>query len=68
MYYSTEQIEDAKPVGTDAEQAEASRLGITVEKLIALKTYAARLHKKYPHKGKSWLQRKVCEHFKIKLT
>lgn len=38
------------------------------EKLEAIKNYAVRLRKKHPHMKPLRLQRKVAEHFKIKLT
>ncbi|SFW16111.1 hypothetical protein [Chitinophaga sancti] len=49
------------------EQA-AARLGMSFEKFKEIQSYTMQMRKKYPHMKPERIQRKVCEHFKIKLT
>ena len=51
-----------------SEMKEAEKLGVSVEKLRAMKAYAQKLHRKHPKMKMDRLQRKVADHFKIKFT
>ena len=60
---------------TEAEQLKkaelylsAKKIGVTVERLLEMRSYTAKLKKQFPHMKESRIQRKVAEYFKIKLT
>ncbi|MVT11371.1 hypothetical protein [Chitinophaga tropicalis] len=57
---------EAQPTITD--QAAAERLGMNIERFKEIQCYTLELRKKYPHMKPTRIQRKVTEHFKIKLT
>lgn len=57
---------EKKPVVTD-EQA-AATLGLSMEKFKEIQAYTIQLRKKYPQMKPARIQRKVCEHFKIRLV
>lgn len=52
----------------NAENLEAEKLGLTAERLQEIKEYTAALKAIFPHFKPDRLQRKVAQHFKIKLV
>lgn len=46
----------------------AKKIGVTPDKLAAMRKYSAELKRKFPHMKTNRIQRKVAEQFKIKLT
>jgi hypothetical protein len=49
-------------------ESTSKKLGITPEKLKAIRDYTVRLRKKFPHMKPDRLKRKVAEYFKVKLV
>lgn len=66
-----EEVEGLTPAEA-AKKAElymsAKSIGVTVEKLIEMRQYAAKLRKKFPHMKEDRIKKKVAEYFKIKLV
>lgn len=62
-------VEDFKEVEEKAElYIAAKKIGVSVERLLQMREYAAKLKKQFPHMKENRIQRKVAEYFKIKLT
>ncbi|WPV66290.1 hypothetical protein [Chitinophaga sp. LS1] len=64
-------IQKISPIGEKsgiAYEQVAARLGLPVEKFKEIQAYTMKLRKKYPHMKPDRIKRKVCEHFKIRLT
>lgn len=57
-----------QPNGPSDELRTAANLGVSLDRLKEIKQYTAYLHRKHPQMKPSRLQRKVAEHFKIKLV
>jgi hypothetical protein len=59
---------DAAAEEREKHKGEADKLGITPEKLLAMKNYAKQLMRSDPRMKTPTVRRKVCQKFKIKLT
>lgn len=46
----------------------AKKIGLSVERLLEMRNYTAKLKKQFPKMKEARIQRKVAEYFKIKLT